>query len=231
MAITIIRILFIATMVPFVLFTGTASGAEREDRPGIPNARGIYTGCYAISTGDSRLIPAWKGCRSSERRVTWNRRGQRGSTGPAGVQGETGPQGAQGPQGPQGLQGATGEQGATGATGATGPQGAQGIPGDPGLQGDPGPAGSQLIAGTPVTSAANAARNTIITATATCSAGTVVIGGGANVTTTATQKERAQLVSSYPSATDAWTAVGVVAIAALGTGNTMTVTAWVLCSL
>jgi hypothetical protein len=78
---------------------------------------------------------------------------------------------------------------------------------------------------------ANAARSTIVTATAVCPSGKVALGGGANVTTTATQKERAQLVGSYPSATDTWTGVGVVAIAALGTTNTMTVTAWVLCSL
>lgn len=49
--------------------------------------------------------------------------------------------------------------------------------------------------------------------------------------TTASQKERAQLVSSYPSAADTWTAVGVVAVSALGGGNTMTVTAYALCSL
>jgi hypothetical protein len=68
-------------------------------------------------------------------------------------------------------------------------------------------------------------------ATATCPAGAVVLGGGAHVTTTAAQKERAQLVGSYPSAADTWTAVGVVTIAALGGGQTMTVTAYALCSL
>jgi hypothetical protein len=82
-----------------------------------------------------------------------------------------------------------------------------------------------------VTSAANAARNTTVTATASCAVGEVALGGGALVTTTAAQKERAQLVSSYPSATGTWTAVGVVAIAALGGGQTMTVTAYALCSL
>jgi hypothetical protein len=51
------------------------------------------------------------------------------------------------------------------------------------------------------------------------------------VTTTAVQKERAHLQTSYPSSTTVWTAVGVVGIAALGAGNTMTVTAFALCSL
>ncbi|HUF02319.1 MAG TPA: hypothetical protein VMN35_07835 [Gaiellaceae bacterium] len=81
-----------------------------------------------------------------------------------------------------------------------------------------------------MTSAVNAPRNTTITATATCPAGTVVLGGGALVTTTATQTERAQLVASYPSAADTWSAAGVVAISALGGGKTMSVTAYALCS-
>lgn len=70
-----------------------------------------------------------------------------------------------------------------------------------------------------------------MTATASCPSGKVALGGGGLVTTTAAQKERAQLVGSYPSSTSVWTATGVVAIAALGGGQTMTVTAYVLCSL
>ena len=80
------------------------------------------------------------------------------------------------------------------------------------------------------TSAANAARNVLTTATATCPAGKVLLGGGAQITTTATQKERAVLVSSYASSATAWTAVGVVAITALGAANTMTVTAQAICT-
>ena len=80
------------------------------------------------------------------------------------------------------------------------------------------------------TSAANATRNTLTTATASCPAGTVLLGGGAQVTTTATQKERAALVTSYVSGATTWTAVGVVAIANLGGGNTMTVTAQAICT-
>ena len=80
------------------------------------------------------------------------------------------------------------------------------------------------------TSAANAARNTLTTATANCPAGTVLLAGGAEVTTTATQKERAPLVSSYASSATTWTAIGVVAIARLGGANTMTVTAQAICT-
>lgn len=252
---TPIRLVIAVSFAFFVLFSGAASGAEQENRPGFPNARGIYTGCYATSTGDLRLIPAWKGCRSSERRVTWNRRGQRGPLGPegpAGEQGATGSQGSigpqgpsgsagpQGPAGPQGLagpQGPPGNDGATGPVGATGPQGpagndgATGPAGATGATGPAGPSGSQLITGTPVTSVVNAARNTLTTATATCPAGKALLGGGGTVTTTAAQKERVVLVSSYPSSTTVWTAIGVVAIAALGAGQTMTVTAYALCSL
>jgi len=79
------------------------------------------------------------------------------------------------------------------------------------------------------TSAANAAVNTLTTATASCPAGKVLLGGGAQVTTTATQKSRAVLVSSYPSAAATWSAT-VVATVALGAGITMTVTAYAVCT-
>jgi hypothetical protein len=68
-------------------------------------------------------------------------------------------------------------------------------------------------------------------ATATCPGGKVLLGGGAQVTTTAAQKSRAALVSSYASSTTVWTAIAVVSTGALGSGNTMTVTAYALCSL
>jgi hypothetical protein len=59
----------------------------------------------------------------------------------------------------------------------------------------------------------------------------VLLGGGGLVTTTAAQKERVHLTASYPSSTTTWTAIGVVGIANLGGGQTMTVTAYALCSL
>jgi hypothetical protein len=87
------------------------------------------------------------------------------------------------------------------------------------------------VTGVPVTSAANAARNTTVTATATCPAGKVLLGGGGLATTTVSAKERVHLMGSHPSSTTTWTVIGVVGIGALGAGQTMTVTAYALCSL
>jgi hypothetical protein len=85
------------------------------------------------------------------------------------------------------------------------------------------------VTGTPVASAAAAAANTVVTATASCSAGKLALGGGARVTTTA-PVARAVLQSSYPSAPGTWTATAVTT-AGLGAGRTMTVTSYVICSL
>lgn len=196
--------------------------AGQRDRPGVPNKTGVYAACYAKAGGAMRITPTFRRCRANEFRVTWSKRGPVGPQGAAGAMGTTGPQGQQGNTGPQGSQGATGAAGPAGPAGATGATGATGAAG---------PAGSQLVTGTPVTSAPAAARQTLITATATCPVGKVLLGGGARITTTATQKDRAELVSSYPSAADTWTAIGVVAIAALPATQTMTVTAYALCSL
>lgn len=128
-----------------LLLTGAASGApDTGARAGIPNARGIYTGCYKKRTGAVRLIRGSKRCRAGEHRVTWSRRGPRGPFGPEGPQGDPGPtgsQGATGSTGTQGPAGSTGPQGAGGATGAQGPAGLQGPQGAVGPQGDPGPQG------------------------------------------------------------------------------------------
>jgi hypothetical protein len=82
-----------------------------------------------------------------------------------------------------------------------------------------------------VTSVANAGRNTSVTATASCPSGKSLLGGGGLVTTTVAQKERVHLTASYPTSTTVWTAIGVVGVGALGAGQTMTVTAYALCSL
>ncbi len=232
------QLLVCAAATALLLVTSVAGGAPAaKPRPGIPSRSGVFTACYDLGTGVPRFIAGWKRCQRDEGRVAWNQTGPVGPVGPAGAQG---PQGQQGPAGATGERGSTGPAGPAGPAGPVGPQGAQGPQGeqgpagdqgDPGPQGPAGPAGSQLVTGTPVTSAANAPRNTVVTATAACAAGKVALGGGGLVTTTATQKERAQLVGSYPSAADTWTATGVVAIGALGAGRTMTVTAYVLCSL
>jgi hypothetical protein len=83
------------------------------------------------------------------------------------------------------------------------------------------------VVGTPVESAASPNLGTRVTATATCAVGKVLLGGGAQVTTSA--GTGAVLQSSYPSSTTAWTAVGEVTTA-LAPGDTFTVTAYALCS-
>jgi hypothetical protein len=120
------------------------------------------------------------------------------------------------------------QQGSIGATGATGSVGATGPTGPPGPAGAPGPSGSTLVTGTPVSSVTNPPVRTQITATASCAAGKVVLGGGARVTAT-TQVERVTLTSSYPSNTTTWSAIGTVT-SNMNQGNTFTVTAYALCS-
>ena len=98
--------LLLGLLALLLLFTHAASGAPETASARIPNARGIFTGCYRVGTGDVRLIRGTLGCRPSERRVTWSRRG---------------------PIGLRGLQGPTGAQRATGERGETGPPGTQGL--------------------------------------------------------------------------------------------------------
>ena len=86
------------------------------------------------------------------------------------------------------------------------------------------------MTGTPVTSTGPAA-GTLVTATATCPAGKVVLGGGARVTVSSALAEAlVALRSSYPSATDTWTAVAIVTFS-LPIGISTTVTAYALCSM
>jgi hypothetical protein len=70
-----------------------------------------------------------------------------------------------------------------------------------------------------------------VTATATCASGKVAYGGGGLVTvSSALANALVSLRSSYPSATDTWTAVAVVTVT-LPIGVSTTVTPYVLCSL
>src|SRR5271169_5726667 len=81
----------------------------------IPDANGIYTGCYFKALGSLRLIdtaiPSQKCLANVEVQVTWSMTGPRGFAGPSGPQGPqgaTGPAGAVGPAGPQGMTGLPG---------------------------------------------------------------------------------------------------------------------------
>lgn len=107
--------------------------------------------------------------------------GATGAIGPQGPAGPAGATGAQGPVGPIGPQGATGNTGATGATGMAGPAGATGVPGPMGPVGPQGPSGAAAGVETfEVSSAPTIVRpfDGVLSATATCPAGSVVTGGG-----------------------------------------------------
>jgi hypothetical protein len=91
-----------------------------------------------------------------------------------------GPQGPTGPQGPVGPMGPTGPIGATGPAGPVGPMGPTGATGPQGVQGPAGVSGHERVEGpsTPTDSGA------IKSASATCPAGKVLIGGGYALTET-----------------------------------------------
>jgi hypothetical protein len=80
-----------------------------------------------------------------------------------------------------------------------------------------------------VTSGANPGNGVTITGTATCPAGKVLLGGGAQVTTTSGNPANVNLVTSYPSSTTVWSAT-VVSDGGLGGGATMSITAYAICT-
>jgi len=122
----------------------------------VPDASGVYTGCYLIGLGSLRVIDtadARQHCLARiELKVTWSQAGQAGQAGPAGPAGPQGPMGfpglngvdgLPGPAGPQGPAGASGAPGLAGPAGPQGPAGAAGPPGGPGPAGAPGAPGPQ----------------------------------------------------------------------------------------
>ena len=164
--------------------------------------------------------------------------GSRGPEGPAGPRGFPGPTGPQGPVGPAG---------AAGAKGLAGPKGASGV------------TASSVVQGTAVSSIADPTVGTITSATASCPAGRVLLGGGGQVSdgepgvagskaatrTTATAASGSTsatgaanavtsgtgvaVLSSYPTTARSWRAVGVVT-GPLTSGMAMSVQAYVICS-
>jgi len=155
--------------------------------------------------------------------------GEIGEQGEMGLQGPAGVQGIQGIQGETGLTGPQGLQGLQGLTGPMGPQGEIGPIGPQGLTGPAGPSGATRVVGSSVTSGNNPSAGTKVTATASCETGKVVYGGGVLVSSTG-QPERVVVQSSYPSATNIWTGIGI-ATTSMTASNNFTVTAYALCSL
>ena len=66
------------------------------------------------------------------------------------------------------------------------------------------------------------------TSTATCPAGTIMLGGGANITQ-GNNGTKAVVASSYPSAASAWSATAMVTVAGTGTGSPASITSYVIC--
>jgi hypothetical protein len=166
--------------------------------------------------------------------------GTQGPVGPAGPRGFPGPTGPQGPVGPAG---AAGTKGAATSTGPAGPTGPTGPTGPAGPRGASGVATSSVVDGTAVNSIADPSTGTTTSATASCPAGRVLLGGGGQVTrttvtstsssttatSTATSGTGVALFSSYPATARAWKAVGVVT-GPLAAGMAMSVQAYVICS-
>lgn len=123
---------------------------------------------------------------------------------------------AHGTAGSQGVAGKTGPAGPTGAKGATGPAGS------PGTVISPTP-----VNGTAVSTSADPAPGTTLTADTTCPTGKVLLSGGAQVTATGGTKDVA-LQSSYPSSATTWVTTAVVQ-SALPTGSVMTLRPYALC--
>jgi hypothetical protein len=115
-------------------------------------------------------------------------------------------------------------QGDPGATGPAGPQG------DPGLQGAAGPASSTIVTGTTQQSAPNALKGKTVTATATCSSGVLMGGGGVAMLSDGSSPFKGVLTQSYPSTASTWTVVGVVEDANLNGSRRLNVTAYAVCS-
>jgi hypothetical protein len=158
---------------------------------------------------ETRGVPATNGdikirrgsrCMPGTRALNWNQRGPRG---PRGLQGTRGPAGAEGPAGPEGPQG---------------------------LQGPPGPSDSQVTAPVSATTPINAPQGTVASATATCPAGTSILGGGITVTTSVpNQLGRAVPRENYPSAPNAWT--GSIVITSGLVGSTATIAVYAVCTV
>ena len=150
--------------------------------------------------------------------------GAPGSVGPPGPQGPAGTNGADGAAGPQGPIGPQGPAGTNGVDGAAGPQGpavVMGPQGPMGLTGAPGPTGPagtgatgfERVVGTATASDATEAK----TATATCPAGKVAVGGGYLASATSGLGELA-VIANRPTSDTVWS-VSATQDSRAGLGN------------
>ena len=105
---------------------------------------------------------------------------------------ESGFEGAPGPAGPAGA------DGADGADGAAGPAGADGVDGENGVT------NILRVEGTVVGPDGDNGKS----ATAACTGGRILVGGGAQVTATSGNVGEIAITASYPSSATVWTATG-----------------------
>ena len=147
--------------------------------------------------------------------------GPAGADGIDGADGVDGADGAVGPQGPIGLTGPAGVDGVDGADGAIGPQGPIGLTG---------PAGGLDAVERVMMVNSVAETKGVQTATASCSAGKKVIGGGYEITRgTLVASNQYKLALDYNRPNSALTG-WEVRLTDSGTGQTWGLTVWAICA-
>jgi hypothetical protein len=124
-------------------------------------------------------------------------------------------------------------KGAKGDPGTNGTNGTNGAKGDKGDPGDTGPAGGlnsvHRDTGTTAGFPGNVDLGGTVTATATCTTGTLVSGGGDINANGVNGKHWAAITSSYPSSATTWTVIATVVAGDQANGNPPSLTAYALC--
>jgi hypothetical protein len=232
------------------------SGAVGAATPG----GNIIKACTDKTTKVTRITiyasPTW--CKSTESYKWWNVTGPTGPKGDTGAQGPQGIQGPQGQPGVAGTgTGADGKsayeiavevdgfsgteqqwldslKGDKGDDGIQGPKGDDGIQGPKGDTGATGPAGGlgsvSRDTGATTGFAGNANLGDTVTATATCSSGTLVSGGGDIDPNGVGGRHYAAITSSYPSSATTWTVIATIVAGDQTNGNPPSLTAYALCA-
>jgi hypothetical protein len=76
----------------------------------------------------------------------------------------------------------------------------------------------------------NPSQDTVLPATVSCPEGTKILGGGGTVeVSAANQRNKAALRASYPNGLSSW-AVEAIVTQNVGSGNTVTVTVYAVCT-
>lgn len=122
-------LIFASVSVCLALASGSAIGqtwtqyTPTAKRPVKKKPAALLHACTQRKTGALRLVRKPRGCRKTERVVSWRVKAQKGVRGVKGGAGARGPAGMAGPAGPAGPAGETGQRGSDGPQGPAGPQG------------------------------------------------------------------------------------------------------------